>query len=52
MPTGELPMTIRAHLVMGRKPWAQFRSRDNPISNWPDSLMVAALLIEERGRYE
>jgi len=22
MPTGELPMTIRAHLVMGRKPWA------------------------------
>jgi len=52
MPTGELPMTIRAHLVMGRKPWAQFRSRDNPISSWPDSLMVAALLIEERSRYE
>ena len=26
--------------------------RDNPISNWPDSLMVAALPIKERRRHE
>jgi hypothetical protein len=25
---------------------------DNPISNWPDSLMVAALPIKERRRHE
>jgi hypothetical protein len=26
--------------------------RDNPSSKWPDSLMVAALPVEERRRYE